>query len=54
MRFSRICRKHFNKRWVSEAVSLGMAQSWLWDNQITVTSSPAECQVGFKSGTFRF
>ena len=54
MRFSRNCRKHFEKYWVSEAVSLGMAQSWLQGNQITVIKRPAECQVGFESGTFRF
>ena len=54
MRFSRNCRKYFDKHWVSEAVSLGMAQSWLWDNQITVIKSSAECQVGFESGTFQF
>ena len=54
MRFSRNCRKHFDKHWVSEAVPLGIAESWLWDNQITVTKSPAECQLGFKLRTFQF
>ena len=54
MRFSRNCRKHFDKHWVSETVPLGMTQSWLWDNQVTVIKSPSECQVGFELGTFRF
>ena len=54
MSFSRNCRKHFDKQWVSEVVSLGMVQSWLRDNQITVIESPPECQVGFESGTFQF
>ena len=52
MRFSLNCRKHFDKHWVSEAVSLGMAQSWLWDNRITDIKSLVECQVGFELGTF--
>ena len=27
-----------------------MAQSWLWDNQVTVIKRPGECQVGLKRG----
>ena len=54
MRFSCNCRKHFDKHWVSEAASLGIDESWLWDNQITAIKGPAEWQVGFESGTLRF
>ena len=64
MRFSHNCRKHFDKYWFSETVLFGMAQNWLYDNQITVIKSPAECQGGgkgvgggvglFELGTFRF
>ena len=52
MMFSCNRRKNFAKHWVREVVSLRVAQSRLWDNQITVIKSPAECQVGFESGTF--
>ena len=47
MRISRNCRKYFDKHCVSEAVSLGMAQSWLRRNQIKVIKSQLSVKWGF-------
>ena len=52
MRFSRKSRKHFDKHWGSEAISLGMAQSWLWDNQITVIKAQLCAKWGLNWGHF--
>ena len=51
MKFSRNCRKFFYKHCVSEAVSLGMAQRWLWDNQIKVIKSQLSAKWGLNLET---